>query len=128
MQPDFDTAMTIPPADDASDADTPAAVVRLQSPVVAETEHQGDDAGYADTLAAVVRPASPVVAETERPGEVAGDADTQAAAVATPTRTPDHNNTPRFRSVRPKDGAVIATLNQLMGMVKSLQADNRQLC
>ena len=128
MQPDIDAAMTIRPAPDASDADTPAAVVRLPSPVVAETEHQGEDASYADTPAAVVRPASPVVAETERPGEVAGDADTQAAAVATPTRTPDYHNTPRFLSVRPGDGAVIATLNQLMGMVKSLQADKRQLC
>jgi len=78
MQPDIDAAMTIRPADDASDADNPAAVVR--SP-------------------------SPVVAETERPGEVAGDADTQAAAVATPTWTPDHHNTPRTRSVQPGDGA-----------------------
>ena len=73
MQPDIDAATTIPPADDASDANT------------------------------------------------------QAAAVATPTRTPDHQNTPRLRSVRPGDGAVIATMNQLVGMVRSLQADNRQL-
>ena len=35
--------------------------------------------------------------------------------------------TTRFRSVRPGDGAVIATMNQLVGMVRSLQADNRQL-
>jgi len=29
--------------------------------------------------------------------------------------------------VRPGDGAVVVTLNQLVGMVRSLQADNRQL-
>jgi len=65
----------------------------------------------------------------------AGDADTPAAAVATPTpveselppRTPDHHKTLRFRSVRPEDGVVIATLNQLVGMVRSMQAENRQL-
>jgi len=160
-QDDIDAAKTIAPADNACYADTPAAVMRPPSPVVAETERQGDDACYADTppaavrppspvvaetersgddtcyadtRGAVVRPPSPVVAKTERSGDAAGNADTPAAAVVTTTpverellpRTPDHNK-PRFRSVRPGEGVVIATLNQLMGMVRSLQADNRQL-
>ena len=97
------------PAKDAIDAAT----------TMLTTTPPADDASDAESPA--------VVDEVERAGGVAGDDDTQTAAVATPTRTPDHHNTPRFRSVRPGDGAVIATMNQLVGMVRSLQADNRQL-
>lgn len=104
--------------DDNGAAETPAPELRTTTPPAVGEIHvaiplppmQADDAGDADTPAAVVATPTPVVAETELA-----------------PRTPDHHNTPRFRSVRPGDGMVISTLNQLVGMVRSLQGENRQL-